>query len=161
MFEWFVSIALMLFGGDVWSTDRDPVSPLATTTAQVVRVVDGDTIIVRLAGQEEYVRYIGIDTPEFYRDATPECYAAEAARANASLVADQRISLVRDTEDRDGYGRLLRYVYTDSVFVNETLVRNGYARVMPIAPNTNLRDDLYAASLEAQTADRGLWSACH
>src|SRR3954451_4828029 len=104
--------------------------------AQVVRVVDGDTIRVRLGDRTERVRYIGVDTPESVKPGTPvQCFAKRAAAANASLVAGQQVRLIGDVEHRDRYGRLLAYVYRarDGAFVNALLVRDGYARTLTIA----------------------------
>ena len=89
--------------------------------AQVLRVVDGDTIRVRLDGRTERVRYIGVDTPESVKPGTPvQCFAKRASRANAALVAGRSVKLVGDVEHRDRYGRLLAYVYRepDGAFVN-------------------------------------------
>src|SRR5918911_1123086 len=77
---------------------------------EVVRVVDGDTIRVRLGGRVERVRYIGVDTPESVRPGTPvQCFAHRAAVQNARLVGRERVRLVADVERRDRYGRLLAY----------------------------------------------------
>lgn len=128
--------------------------------ATVLRVVDGDTIDVLMAGKEERVRYIGIDTPEPYREERSECYAHEASEANTSLVADQTVTLVSDVENRDQYNRLLRYVYVDDLFVNESLVRSGYATVLPIKPNTTFAAKFAAAEIQAREDTLGLWLAC-
>ncbi|MEA2251528.1 MAG: micrococcal nuclease [Solirubrobacteraceae bacterium] len=131
--------------------------------ARVVRVVDGDTIRVRLGGREERVRYIGIDTPESVKPGTPvQCYAKRAARANATMVAGRRVRLVGDAEARDRYGRLLAYVYRvpDGAFVNAALVRDGYARTMTIAPNVAHADQFATLARGARQAGRGLWGAC-
>jgi micrococcal nuclease len=131
--------------------------------AQVVRVVDGDTIRVRLGGREERVRYIGIDTPESVKPGTPvQCYAKHAARANAALVAGRRVRLVGDAEARDRYGRLLAYVYRvpDGAFVNAALVRDGYARTMTIPPNVAHADQFATLARGARQAGRGLWRSC-
>jgi len=131
--------------------------------AQVVRVVDGDTIRVRLAGRTERVRYIGVDTPESVKPGTPvQCFAKRAAAANAALVAGQRVRLVGDVEQRDRYGRLLAYVYRvpDGAFVNALLVRDGYARTLTIAPNVAHVRELARLARTAREAGRGLWSAC-
>src|SRR5215475_7520007 len=72
--------------------------------ARVLRVVDGDTIKVRIGGRTERVRYIGIDTPESVKPGTPvQCYAERAAAANTALVAGREVRLVRDAEERDKY----------------------------------------------------------
>ena len=131
--------------------------------ARVVRVVDGDTIEVILAGHREKVRFIGVDTPESVKPGTPvQCYAKRAAAANAALVAGQRVRLVGDVEHRDRYGRLLAYVYRegDGAFVNALLVRDGYARTLTIAPNVAHAAEFARLARTARAAGRGLWRAC-
>jgi micrococcal nuclease len=131
--------------------------------AQVLRVVDGDTIRVRLDGRTERVRYIGVDTPESVKPDTPvQCFAKRASAANAALVAGQTVRLVGDVEQRDRYGRLLAYVYRepDGAFVNARLVRDGYARTLTIAPNVAHARELADLARAARRAHRGLWSAC-
>ena len=79
---------------------------------KVVRVVDGDTIHVRVGDTREKVRYIGVDTPESLKPGTPvQCFAKRASAFNHRLVAGERVRLVLDAEPRDRYGRLLAYVY--------------------------------------------------
>ena len=85
---------------------------------------------MRLAGAEERVRYIGIDTPE--RD--ERCFIG-ALRANERLLDDGPLRLEFDRERRDRYGRLLAYVYAGKTFVNLELVRRGFAEPLTIAPN--------------------------
>jgi micrococcal nuclease len=130
---------------------------------EVVRVVDGDTIRVRLGDRTERVRYIGIDTPESVKPGTPvQCYAKRASAANEALVAGQRVRLVGDVEHRDRYGRLLAYVYRagDGAFVNALLVRDGYARTLTIAPNVAHAAEFARLARGAREAGRGLWRAC-
>jgi micrococcal nuclease len=131
--------------------------------AQVVRVVDGDTIRVRVDGHTERVRYIGVDTPESVKPGTPvQCFAKRASAANAALVAGRSVRLVGDVEQRDRYGRLLAYVYRepDGAFVNAELVRDGFARTMTIAPNVAHARELADLARQARRAGRGLWAAC-
>ncbi|MFN8379149.1 MAG: thermonuclease family protein [Anaerolineae bacterium] len=121
-------------------------------TARVVRVIDGDTIDVELNGEQVRVRYIGINTPE----SDQPCYA-EAREANDDLVYGKTVTLVRDTSETDQYGRLLRYIYAGDTFVNEQLVRDGWAEVVVYRP-----DDAYAdafRALEQQAAQAHL--GCH
>jgi micrococcal nuclease len=130
---------------------------------RVVRVVDGDTIVVSLDGRDERVRYIGIDTPESVKPDSPvECYGKRASQANAALVAGRRVRLVTDVEERDRFGRLLAYVYRepDDTFVNAHLVRDGYARTLTIPPNVAHADAFRRLAREAREAGRGLWNAC-
>lgn len=142
-------------------------TPDGMQAGQVVRVVDGDTIMVELDGQEERVRYIGIDTPESaIPNEPPECYGPEASDANAELVAGETVYLERDASDRDQYGRLLRYVFIDPdgdgelLFVNRELVLEGYADARRYEPDTSRAEQLAAAERQAKDADRGLWGAC-
>ncbi|HEY7622788.1 MAG TPA: thermonuclease family protein [Solirubrobacteraceae bacterium] len=130
---------------------------------QVVRVIDGDTIGVRIGGRTERVRYIGVDTPESVKPDTPvQCYAKRAAAANAALVAGHRVRLVGDVEHRDRYGRLLAYVYRegDGAFVNALLVREGYARTLTIAPNVAHAAEFARLARTARRDGKGLWRAC-
>jgi micrococcal nuclease len=141
--------------------DRRPGT--AVRAAAVVRVVDGDTIRVRVAGREETVRYIGIDTPESVKPGAPvECFAHRAAAENERLVGGRRVRLERDAEARDRFGRLLAYVVRedDGVLVNEALVRGGYAVPLTIPPNVRHAERLRATAAGARRAGRGLWRAC-
>ena len=108
---------------------RRPSARRTRRSAEVVRVVDGDTIEVRLDGSEEDVRYIGIDTPETVdaRHSRSSASGHEAsARSTTGLVEGERGALVFDAERRDDYGRLLAYVYVRRrALVNATLVRAG------------------------------------
>jgi micrococcal nuclease len=137
---------------------------LPASEATVVRVVDGDTILVRLgSGAEERVRYIGIDTPESVKPGTPvQCFAKAASHFNAELVGGKRVRLVPDVEARDRYGRMLAYVYVEpgGAFVNEELVRQGYARPATFPPNVRFAGRFAALAAEAREAARGLWKAC-
>jgi micrococcal nuclease len=146
-----------------WSSRGGDPAPARDRVARVVRVVDGDTIVVALAGRTERVRYIGIDTPESVKPGSPvECYAHRAAAANARLVARERVRLVRDVEPRDRFGRLLAYVYRvrDRLFVNAALVGDGFARTLTIPPNVRFAARFRALAADARRAGRGLWSVC-
>ena len=147
-----------------WSSRRGgDAAPAGDRIGRVVRVVDGDTITVALAGRTERVRYIGIDTPESVKPDTPvQCYAHKAAAQNARLVARERVRLMFDVERRDRFGRLLAYVYRvrDGRFVNADLVRGGFARTLTIPPNVRFAGRFRALAARARRAHRGLWSAC-
>ena len=107
------------------------------------------------------MRYIGIDTPEYGREGTADaCYAEEATVHNTSLVEGRKVRLERDSEDRDTYMRLLRHVYVDDVFVQESLVAGGYADTLVIPPNTQHQKVLYEAKRSARIEGAGMWGAC-
>lgn len=130
---------------------------------RVVKVVDGDTIHVLVAGRREKVRYIGIDTPETKHPTKGrQCFGAAASAFNERLVGGQRVRLERDVQQRDRYGRLLAYVYRrrDGLFVNAELARRGYAQPLTIPPDVRHSQRLVALAREARRGGRGLWAAC-
>lgn len=121
--------------------------------AEVVNVIDGDTIEVRLAnGRRETIRYLGVNTPE--RGET--CYR-EATEANRFFVGGKQVRLVADQENRDRYDRLLRYIYVDNTFVNLALIQQGVAEAVLYEPNRAHYNELLRAEQEARAANRG----CH
>ena len=127
----------------------------------VIRVVDGDTIIADIDGVETRIRLIGIDTPESVSEEaernTPEGEVASEYLKN--LLEGGSVYLEYDSELMDTYGRTLCYVYLHdkNTMVNELLVRNGYARTLTIEPNTKYREKLYAAELSAKSSSSGFW----
>jgi len=141
-----------------------PTVPAGPGVATLTKVVDGDTIVVRLAGRTERVRLIGIDTPESVKPDSPvECFGPEASdRLRTLLPAGTAVELVRDAELRDTYGRLLAYVFRrpDGLFVNLSMAENGYAGTLSIAPNTTFAADFAAAVTQARRLRLGLWGAC-
>ena len=127
----------------------------------VIRAVDGDTALVRLDGGPEYVRYIGIDTPETVKPDTPvQCGGPRASAYDHRLVDGRTVRLVFDRERRDEYGRLLAYVYLGKRFVNAEIMRRGYARPLPFPPNTAHARLFAHLADEAGRRGRGLWGRC-
>jgi micrococcal nuclease len=144
----------------------DPSGPV---TVRVTHVVDGDTIDVAMPdGDEETVRYIGIDTPETVKpDTRVQCGGPRAHEANERLVGDREVTLRFDAERRDVYGRLLAYVYVHgagpggrALFVNAELVRRGLARTLTIPPNDSFAALFARLAARAGAAGRGLWGHC-
>ena len=139
-----------------------PPSPSATIQvisgleeALVVRVIDGDTVVIEGG---ERLRYIGMDTPE--ATTQHECFGDEATARNRDLVEGRVVALETDVSDRDRFGRLLRYVYVDGVMVNELLVREGFATANTFPPDVKYQERFLAAQTAAREAAAGLWSAC-
>ncbi len=161
LFETIAALLALLFAW--WSLAPLPAT-LTESTAEVIAVIDGDTIIVMLDGREETVRYIGIDTPEPRREGKPECGSHEATEFNRTLVEGEIVRLVADTEDRDRYDRLLRYVYVgegnDEVFVNAALLQAGVATPLTIAPNDTYAHEFERLATDARSTKVGNWSLC-
>jgi micrococcal nuclease len=138
--------------------------PTKPGVGRIDRVVDGDTVIVKIDGASERVRLIGINTPESVKPNTPvQCFGKEASEfTGAMLPSGAEVRLERDAEARDNYGRLLAYLYrtTDGMFVNLELAKQGYADVLSIAPNTAHKDEFVAAVRDARNARRGMWRSC-
>lgn len=137
----------------------------ASDHARVDEIVDGDTIVVRFAnGTIERVRLLGIDTPETSDPTRPvQCFGTEATNRLTSLISPgSEVRLERDLEARDQYGRLLAYVFRsdDGLFVNDVLVREGFADISFYEPNTAYRDTLTHAVTQARTSEVGLWLSC-
>ncbi len=128
---------------------------------RVVRVVDGDTVHVRLASGRERVRLIGVDTPEV-TGSRRECWGARASAATRRLLAGRRVRLRTDVEERDRFGRLLAYVErsADGLDAGAELLRRGHADVLEVAPNLRRAGRYARLARAARRAGRGLWGAC-
>ena len=134
-----------------------PPTPIRTQ-AQVLRVIDGDTIEVSIGGNSYTVRYIGIDTPETkHPEKSVEWMGEEAATKNEELVSGKVVGLEKDVSETDKYGRLLRYVWIGDLMVNAELVRLGYATVSTYPPDVHYQDLFLEMQQEAREAERGLW----
>lgn len=137
-----------------------------TGAARVERIVDGDTIVVRIGRGTERVRLIGIDAPEVAKRGEPgECFGDDATRVLANLAPPGRtVVLERDAEARDVYGRLLAYVSVQagdrSLLVNRELLARGAARILRIEPNTARAAEFDAVAAAARASGAGLWGAC-
>ena len=134
-------------------------------TATVSRIIDGDTIELSNGMR---LRYIGIDTPEmnFTNNRSPECFAKEATKLNKELVLAKTVRLVKDINNTDRYGRLLRYVYINddsstidpNKSINEYLVEAGVAVARSFPPDVAMQDVFRKAEAKARAEGRGLWA---
>ncbi len=129
----------------------------------VVSVVDGDTIIVDMGSRTELVRLIGVDTPELHHPKEPvQCYAEEAKQFANEFLGKTAVKLVADPLDdnRDIYGRLLRYVYRpDGRMLNTELVKQGYGFAYIHFPFLKAVQ-MVSYQSAARKAKLGLWSYC-
>ena len=132
-------------------------------TYTVTNVVDGDTIDVRDAfGKEDRVRLVGIDTPETVDQNRPVgCFGPEATLRMKELVEGETVTLQnKPDEDRDTYGRLLRYVFLGDRDIGAVMIEEGYAvslcKRFPHARCTEY-DEMERA---AKAGGMGRWGAC-
>ena len=137
----------------------DCISEQQPLKAYVTNVVDGDTIKVNISGEEFSVRLIGINTPEIaHVSEVAEYFGNEAAQKTKDLVSDKHVWLYKDVSETDQYGRLLRYVMVDDIFLNETLVSEGYAYAVTYPPDVACAQDFVHAQEYAVENTTGLWA---
>lgn len=118
-------------------------------TVVAEKAIDGDTILLRGG---ERLRLIGLDAPE----RGEKCWAEARDRLD-ELTAGKRLFLERDFSERDVYGRLVRFVYADGVFVNLVLVEEGLARAFPFEPDTSMAEYFERAESDARRGKGCLW----
>ncbi len=155
------SPALTASGAPTASPTSPTVKP-GLTSAVVTPIVDGDTIVVEIGGQQFKLRYIGIDTPETVDPRRPVgCFGHEASDRNHQLVDGQTVGLEKDISETDDFGRLLRYVWLGDRMVNAVLVQEGYATAATYPPDVKYADLFVSLQREARELGRGLWGpAC-
>lgn len=149
-------------------TEGWPSPPPDAERATVVRVVDGDTVVVdgidvgsvdgRTGGRD--VRLIGFDTPEVHPEL--ECYGQEATAFARELLGGEDVLYAYGEERTDPHGRALAYLWTvdTHTLVNALMLREGYATTLTFPPNDRYADLLDELAREAEAAGRGLWEAC-
>lgn len=163
-------LALFIFRFQTLHTTNSP------ALTKVTRVIDGDTIEIetgpdfaKASTGRQKIRYIGVDTPEIHHPKKPvQCFGQIAAEKNRELVEGKEVRLEKDVSETDRYGRLLRFVYVEektatgpaTLFVNDYLVRQGYARVATFPPDVKYQRQFLEAENEARENNRGLWKSC-
>ena len=123
---------------------------------EVVRVVDGDTVVLRSAGNS---RLIGVDTPEVFGGR--ECFGPEAsAFVKRLLRPGLRVGVERDVEELDRYGRTLVYLrLPNRRSLNELLVAEGFAVPLTVPPNVRHAERFRELARRARARAAGLWSS--
>ena len=134
--------------------DYPCVPPSVPISGEVVGIIDGDTIDVNIGGTEFRVRYIGIDTPE-----KDQPFGSQATAYNQTLVRGQQVSLYKDISETDQYGRLLRYVFVGSLFVNYELVAKGYAEATDYPPDSACKNLFANTATDAMANQLGIWAS--
>lgn len=130
---------------------------------KVLKVVDGDTFELESGDK---VRLVGIDTPETVDPRrSVGCFGKEASNEAKSLLTGKAVILEKDITEKDKYGRLLRYVYLpldngQTLFVNDYLVREGFAKVYTYPPDVKFNERFLEAERQARQLNKGLWKKC-
>jgi len=134
---------------------------VSTEKGRVVKVVDGDTLNIQIGTTPTKVRIIGIDTPETVDPRkTVQCFGIEASKQMTRLVNAKTVTLEKNpAEDKDKYGRLLRYVSLNGNDIGAQMIRDGYAFSYKVFPHTRL-DAYNQLEKKAREGGKGLWSSC-
>jgi micrococcal nuclease len=126
---------------------------------KVAKVTDGDTFDVEINGKKETVRMLLVDTPETVHPNKPvQPFGKEASTFTTQLLNGKSVKLEADKEDKDQYGRLLRYVYIDGKSVQEQLLEKGLARVSAYQPNTKYVAKYQQIETGAKNKKIAIWS---
>lgn len=132
------------------------------TMYDVVRVVDGDTVVVSLTGKESTVRLIGLDTPETVDPRKPvQCFGEEASQEAHRLLDGQRVRLEMDSsqDSHDKYGRMLAYVFLqDGRMFNKYMIADGFGHEYTYRVPYKYQSEFKMAQQEARAAQKGLWA---
>lgn len=140
----------------------DGVDAAANRAVAVVdHVADGDTIQVEIGARSEYVRLIGIDTPEV--SGRSECGGPRASASMKRMVEPgDRVRLVPDRSqgNRDQYGRLLRYVQFEGRDLGRQQVVRGWASVYVFDRAFKRVESYRRSAKKAKKRNRGIWTEC-
>lgn len=132
---------------------------LAPGNYRVMRVVDGDTLVLT---NQVIVRLIGANTPETVKPESPvEPYGPEATEFTRAFVADGKaqVRLTLDGPRQDKYGRFLAHVWVGDRLLEEELLRAGLAVAdTGFRYSQEMKDRFSRAEAEARSARRGIWS---
>lgn len=131
-------------------------------STKLIRVVDGDTLVVSINGEQEKIRIIGLDTPESVKSNHPiECFAKEATEHITELLSsNSTLSIVSDPsqDTRDKYGRMLAHIFVGEVNIAQQMIVDGYAYEYTYRTPYIYQSEYRNAQLEAKEYERGLWS---
>ena len=155
-------IIVVLFHEYEWKQET-LVTSEAQEQAEVVRIVDGDTIVVRIDDDDEKIRIIGINTPESVKPNSPvECFGEEASAYMRSLLqAGDFVNVSTDsTQDtRDRNGRLLAHVFFGDENIGEQMIQGGYAYEYTYRDPYIYQVEYKIAERDARNNNQGLWSS--
>lgn len=169
---WIIAaiLFLMLISENKTDQIKSEVIPTKTTTPTeikselvlVSKIIDGDTLVVKIDNNEEIVRLIGVDTPEIKDPRkTVQCFGKEASQKAKSLMENKKVRLESDgsQSDRDIYGRLLRYVYLeDGTLINKKLIEDGFGFEYTYKIPYKYQVEFKEAQKTAENKKMGLWA---
>ncbi|MDD2483066.1 MAG: thermonuclease family protein [Candidatus Shapirobacteria bacterium] len=139
-----------------------PTETIKSDLFLVTKIIDGDTLMVKINDKEESVRLIGIDTPETVDPRkTVQCFGKEASLKAKELMENKIVRLDADITqmDRDKYGRLLRYVYLeDGTLINKKLIEEGFGFEYTYQVPYKFQAEFKTAQKIAEEKKMGMWA---
>ncbi|MCW4466230.1 thermonuclease family protein [Glutamicibacter sp. MNS18] len=154
-------IAALATGALVTTGVAYAAAPPKDSRGTIVKVIDGDTVDMRIAGEMTRVRLLNIDTPEtVHPNMEVECLGPEASNYLKSLLSPgDKVKLEYDIERTDRYGRTLAGVYKDDSLVNADIAAAGLGIAVKYEPNTRFYPEVLAAEQGAHGNAFGLFNA--
>ncbi len=160
-----IAVVLIIFGlyvSDTLGPSKNSVDGF--TEVKVVRVVDGDTVVIAFNGTTTKARLIGVDTLESVDPRRPvECYSVEAKEYMGQLLSNPTVYIETDKTQGvyDKYGRILVYMYTSTTTpsVNELLIKNGYAKEYTYDKAYKYMNLFRESERRAQKNALGMWNS--
>ncbi len=158
LFSFLLALLLPLLLASPAHADQPPLF-------KVLKIIDGDTLVVDVRGKRETIRLLGIDTPETVDPRKPvQCFGKAASDKMKSFVQNKSVILVDDRTqgNRDKYNRLLRYMYlpdSKRTFINGEMVKQGYAFSYRHYP-TSMLSKFNSFEKYAKEHNAGLWRSC-
>jgi micrococcal nuclease len=123
-------------------------------TAQVERVLSGQTVEVGGAAASQRVRLIGIDAPDL--EQLP--WGTAARDRLEQLIAGATVLLETDAAPTDPQNRLLAYLWRDGVLINQQLVAEGLVLAAVRSPNFKYDQQFAQAQEKARALGLGIWN---
>lgn len=157
LFRSIYSIALVIYliAASLLSCQQADAQP-KQNEARVVKVYDGDTVLLLMDNKTYLTRLIGFDAPEMGQ----EPWGKKAREHLRTMLKDSgwNVSVETDIEKYDKYGRLLVYVWSeDKTFINEQMLADGYAVLFTFQPNSKYVDLFRKAQRLARENKSGIW----
>lgn len=124
------------------------------TSAKVLRIIDGDTMIMMVEGKKEWVNLLAVDAPEAVQP-----WGMVALNALNGLVTGKDIRIEFDKKKRNYEGQMWGYLWVGETFVNLEMVLNGYALWDFWPPNIRYDEQLLTAEFQARREWKGMWKS--
>ena len=143
-----------------------PGIPAGSVAVTATGAEDGEKLLVEAAGKDQVVRFLGADAPEPDNGGNPECYFKESRDRLSKMLKGRTVYLERESSDKDGKDRLLRYVWFvgksdgKAYLAQEQMLREGFLIFKAEEKDDRYEERLRDAQKDAKADDAGLWGEC-